>query len=557
MKTFTQFSLTLKKGKQFKLIKIFILFCIILITSHCSKDSLIKEPDKVLSINSTDLQARLEGIKKSFYSQKLQEKIKPKKSDRLLWYPDWENPKMQIVNDSVSYVFYEFLAKVDGKNVNVKTTNGKLFLMVKNEKDFYKALYYNSSSAQSNNQTKEFNMDHFTGNLLLYSLQNGRNYLLDYSNGRLSNDYLKKGVLAAKKIQANKGKISYWEEHCELVIRNCTYSTLAQPPCSGGSIPVTFSPTCQWPQALCGFPFSMTDSDEAVICENVWFPDPPDPGDGGGTGGGGGGDGGEGDIPTVEVKKDSLMKHYPCMVNEVLNKLEGNQTYGKLVQPFQKIQLPNGGTLGMQGLPNLTYDFSHQDYGGGTTNYSLGTTGDYAGTSSIIRFNTEAIANASLLLLQAAAIHESGHAYANYYIKAGQYGFPVDTTRYSTWAINIVNFESVANSSIQGGNFNDHSVFLEDYYENFWGILKAVNGTAFTDKEYQMAALYGLNNPGPAPQSPIIGGVNVYEIYKGMLNKSFNNIKSKYGITDTELNSFNLVNLVNVPDNKKLPTTCP
>jgi len=43
-----------------------------------------------------------------------------------------------------------------------------------------------------------------------------------------------------------------------------------------------------------------------------------------------------------------------------------------------------------------------------------------------------------------------------------------------------------------------------------------------------MAALYGLNNPGPAPQSPIIGGVNVYEIYKGMLNKSFNNIKSKY-----------------------------
>ncbi|TBO42636.1 hypothetical protein [Pedobacter kyonggii] len=274
-------------------------------------------------------------------------------------------------------------------------------------------------------------------------------------------------------------------------------------------------------------------------------------------GGGTGGSGGE-SIPTIEVKQDSLLKHYPCMVKEVLNKLEGNQTYGKLVQPFQKIQLPNGTTLGMQGLPNLKYDFSVQDYGVGTTNYSLGTTGEYAGTSSTIRFNTAAMTNASQLLLQATAIHETGHAYANYYIKAGQYGFPVDTTRYSTWAINIVNFERVAKSSAQGGgNFNDHSIFLEEYFENFWGILKAVNGTAYTNKEYQMAALFGLNNPGPAPQSPIVNGVNVYEIYKGMLITSFNNIKTKYGITDAELNTFNLANLKNVPANKKLPTTCP
>ncbi|MEH3112987.1 hypothetical protein [Pedobacter terrae] len=246
------------------------------------------------------------------------------------------------------------------------------------------------------------------------------------------------------------------------------------------------------------------------------------------------------------------------MVKEVLNKLAGNQVFGKLVQPFQKIQLPNGTTLSMQGLPNLKYDFSAQEYGVGTNNYSLGTTGDYAGTSSTIRFNTAAMANASQLLLQATAIHETGHAYANYYIKAGQYGFPVDTTRYSTWAINIVNFESVANSSAQGGgNFNDHSIFLEEYFENFWVILKTVNGNIYTDKDYQMAALYGLNNAGPAPQSSIIGGVNIYEVYKGMLTKSFNNIKTKYGITDADLNTFNLANLKNVPANKKLPTTCP
>jgi len=262
--------------------------------------------------------------------------------------------------------------------------------------------------------------------------------------------------------------------------------------------------------------------------------------------------------PAIEIKQDSLAKYYPCMVKEVLNKLAGNHAFGKLVQPFQQIQLPNGTTLGMQGLPNLKYDFSAQDYGVGTSNYSLGTTGDYAGTSSTIRFNTAAMGNASQLLLQATAIHESGHAYANYYIKAGQYGFPVDTTRYSTWAINIVNFESVARSSAQGsGNFNDHSIFLEEYFENFWGILKAVNGNTYTDKEYQMAALYGLNNPGPPPESPVIGGINVYEIYKAILTKSFNNIKTKHGINDTDLNTFNLANLKNVPANKKLPTSCP
>lgn len=42
-----------------------------------------------------------------------------------------------------------------------------------------------------------------------------------------------------------------------------------------------------------------------------------------------------------------------------------------------------------------------------------------------------------------------------------------------------------------------------------------------------------------------------------MLTKSFNNIKTKYGITDADLNTFNLANLKNVPANKRLPTICP
>lgn len=530
-------------------VKVFASLFIVLILSQCSKDSLNRESiiKTTLSTNSPDLKVRLTAIKNSFYQQRLDEKIKPKKSDRLLWYPDWENPKIQVVNDSVSYVFYEFLGKLDGKNVNVKTTNGKLFLLVKNEKDFYKAFYYNDNNAQSDKEVKEFKMDKFTGNLLLYSLQNGRNYLLDYYNGHLSASYLKKGALAVKKMQANKGNISYWQESCQTMVKNCTFSTLSTTTC-GGSVEVTFDENCNWPPPLCGYPFSLTDSEEVLVCENIWFPDPPDEVGGGGLPVG---------PPAIEIKMDSLQKYYPCMVKEVLNKLQANATYGKLIQPFQSIRLPNGSMLNsLQGLPNLTFGFSNQPYGGASNDYMLGNTVS-SGRSSQIDFNTSAMSNSSQLFLQMATIHEAGHAYANYYVKQGNYGYPIDTTKYSTWAMNIVNFGAVASSRYINGNFTDHSLFLENYVDNFIQILKDINGNAYTDKEYQMAALFGLNNPGSTPPNSIFNGINLYNIYKGMLEKSYNNLMAKYGITAGEINAFYLDNLINVPANKKLPTNCP
>ncbi|WP_443939863.1 hypothetical protein [Pedobacter sp. MW01-1-1] len=245
------------------------------------------------------------------------------------------------------------------------------------------------------------------------------------------------------------------------------------------------------------------------------------------------------------------------MVKLVLNKLMANTTYGKLIQPFQKVQLPNGGTLNsLQGLPNLTFGFSTQDYGGTNNQYSLGQTRN-KGTSSEIEFNSSALSNASQLFLQMVAIHEVGHAYANYYIKAGTYGYSIDTTRYSTWAMNIVSFDAASSSRMNSGNYTDHSLFLENYVDNFVKILKDVNGSTYTDKQYQMAAVYGLNNAGNLPANSIINGVNLYTIYKGMLEKSYNNLLAKFNITPAEINAFNMNNLSNVPQNKKLPINCP
>ena len=156
-----------------------------------------------------------------------------------------------------------------------------------------------------------------------------------------------------------------------------------------------------------------------------------------------------------------------------------------------------------------------------------------------------------------ATIHEVGHAYSTFYVKSGAYGYPVDTTKYSTWAMNIVSFEAAASSQSVNGNYTDHSLFLENYVDNFIKILKEVNGSSYTDKQYQMAAIYGLNNAGDPPPNSIFNGINLYNIYKGILEKSYANLLTKYGITTTERDAFYQDNLVNVPASKKLPTNCP
>jgi len=563
MKTKKRMGAYRKKSSLVKSASFCLLLFIGLIVARCAKDRLVSDSGgiKTLSVNSPDLKTRLDAIKDSYEKQKLQQKLQPDQSDKLSWSPDWEHPHIQLVNDSVSYVFYQLLGQVvvKGKAELAKQVNGKLYLMVKNESEFYKAFYYDpkaNPNEKIGKDTKEFDLKLFTGNLILSSLQNGQNYILDYSNGHLSDSYQKKGVLAIKKMQSVKGTTSYWQQECNQVVRNCTYSSLAPSWC-GGIVNIVFSATCSWPQSTCGDTYSLVDSDEGVVCEDKWFPDPPEPID---TGGGEGGNG-DGGVPKSEVKYDNLLKDYPCMVKEVLNKLETNQAYAKLIQPFEEVKLPDGTTFVMQGFPNLEYDSSVQDYGASTpdgkTKYSLAHTGQVTATSSKIQFNQAAISNASQLLLQVTAIHETGHAYINYYLQMGKFSHPIDIERYSTWAINIVNFEDIAKTSAVDNNFRDHSIMLETYFDKIWGILKDINGSAYSDKEYQMAALYGLDNPGDTPKNPLVNGVNLFDIYKGVLNKSYNNIKTKYGITDAEVNGFNLANLKDVSADKKLPTDCP
>ena len=197
--------------------------------------------------------------------------------------------------------------------------------------------------------------------------------------------------------------------------------------------------------------------------------------------------------PVAEIKKDSLKKYYPCMDKLILEKLENDTLYIKLIQPFQSVYVPGVGTINFNGLPKLTYNFSSQPWG--TNNeYELGRTA-YSENSwnSTIFFNSSALTNTSQLFLQVATIHETGHAYIHYYIKNGQYNVVPPIGEGLTWSMGLVNFGALLDGEMQMGNFVDHSILLTNYFEKMVQILKSVNGTAYTDTEYRMAALYGMN----------------------------------------------------------------
>ncbi|MFA6275529.1 MAG: hypothetical protein WC622_02200 [Pedobacter sp.] len=546
------------KDKKSKLL-IFKIVLLLFIGS-CTKENFKEsdqQPKKTLAENSPDLKNRLAEIKRSFYSRKLDLKLKTNIDTSLIWTPEWDNPHIQTINDSVSYVFYPLIGHLwrDGKLYKAQESGAKSYIIVKNEKYYFRGRYYqpnNQNTIKSVGKLNEINTKNFTGKLFLSNLEVKENYVIDYKNGAISEAYRKNGEVTLKKLQSNRGATSYFENYCHTEIKSCTYVTYFMS-CTGGFV-IEYSYDCQQPTYCQASVWILTDYSIENICESVWFPDPPEPIDPGN------GSGGE-STPDIETKQDSLQKYYPCMVKEVLDKLLANSTYGKLIQPFQSIQLPNGTTINIPGLPNLTFGFSSQPYGGTGNNYMLGNTGrtapTFSGTSSQIEFNSSAINNASKLFLQMATIHEVAHAYANYYIKMGSYGVPVDTTRYSTWAMDVINFESIAKSEINGANFNDHSLFIENYVDNFVKILKDVNGTSYTDKQYQMAAIYGLNNPGDRTYNYLGIGVDLYSIYKDKLEKSYNNLLTKFGITAAERDAFYLANLMNVPTNKKLPTNCP
>jgi hypothetical protein len=229
-------------------------------------------------------------IKENFYKLKLDTGFKADSEKGISWTPDWENPEIRKVNDSVSYVYFKFKGTVqrDGKTVPIAEMNAATFLMVKNGKEFYRA-FYQSSTVNSKNSVPEYNkleMQTFTGSLILSNLESKRHYKLEYTNGQLNDSYRRQGNKpTTNKLMSIPGSVSSWETQCYTTIAHCTYISDLVSRC-GGEIIVLYSASCYWPNPSCGVTFYLTDYNEVDICQDIWFPDPPtESGGGGGTGG--------------------------------------------------------------------------------------------------------------------------------------------------------------------------------------------------------------------------------------------------------------------------------
>ncbi|MGF7074255.1 hypothetical protein [Mucilaginibacter sp. 3215] len=84
---------------------------------------------------------------------------------------------------------------------------------------------------------------------------------------------------------------------------------------------------------------------------------------------------------------------------------------------------------------------------------------------------------------------------------------------------------------------------LTNYFDQAVGALKTWEKSAHTDSEYASAMLYGLNTSDPSATAT----------ETATLQQAYNAIKTKYSLTDAQLNSFYNSSL---NSNDKLPGNC-
>jgi hypothetical protein len=407
-----------------KTIAVILLCLIALITARCAKDRLISDAmvGKTLSTNSPDYLKRLSAIKDRFYSSKFEQKLIANVNQKYYWIPDWEHPSSQVVNDTVSYVFFPLIAYVKENNATKTITElgSAHYLIVKNEKEFYKAFYYQPKAPDN---TSKLAIDKFTGNLLLTNFENGKSYLLDYVEGKVSQSYQKRKMLALNRESITfPNKTSYWESICHTELKYCTWASDGPTNCNSGTVHIIYSPNCNWPQGNCGSNYSLIDSSEITVCENQWFPDPPtDPGTGGG--GGGGGSGGEGDFNPVNLSNTITMdpNTRPCLEsikNSIVSASQFSVTMANLLKQVHNDNTKaQNAVLALANNPNVSITLGEKTIPYQTITLPDGTTrvsethGQTDPITGNIKLNTLTLNEASDMAITASLIHEMMHAY--------------------------------------------------------------------------------------------------------------------------------------------------
>ncbi len=149
--------------------------------------------------------------------------------------------------------------------------------------------------------------------------------------------------------------------------------------------------------------------------------------------------------------------------------------------------------------------------------------------------------NSSQLLIASTIIHETLHAYINYKIATASYNYANYSS--SNWMLGLDNFYLMESLP---PNYSNHTIMLEDYFDKSMAVLQAWNATQgfiYSTKDIAMATLYGLDAYDVGTSQTQINNINAV----------FQAVKTKHGITASDLTTFNSTNLYATTN--KLPTT--
>jgi len=244
---------------------------------RCAKEVMEPTAANPLSKTSGDYQKRIAAIKTAFYQNGLDLKLTPNKSSNLIWNPDWEHSSVQVINDSISYVFFKLIPKINvkGKLYEAKEGGGASYLVVKNEKEFFKGLYRQTGiKVDRNAEPTELSVTNFTGDLLLVNLKTERAFVVQYENGTFSDMYVKKIASMNKTMSANPS-LPLLQNNCHIEYFGCTFYTYT--PNCGGQFWVILVDDCQWPNWCQNSVWILGDVQTREVCDGSWFPDPPQP----------------------------------------------------------------------------------------------------------------------------------------------------------------------------------------------------------------------------------------------------------------------------------------
>ncbi|WP_448703004.1 hypothetical protein ACFGVR_11690 [Mucilaginibacter sp. AW1-3] len=267
----------------------------------------------------------------------------------------------------------------------------------------------------------------------------------------------------------------------------------------------------------------------------------PDGGSGGGGSGfpppdGGGGGSNSASIP-LQIREDSLKAHFPCATKLIIDSLLKIPGYANLVAGFNTPV-----------KPNLTFRDSIMDWNkhgsNGTDSTLYGLTGrdtaKNAAASSVITLNTRMLQNSSQLLITSVVIHETIHAVINYNIVYAGYNLGYG----DSWMSDLNSWYLIKGLP---NNFADHYAMMDYYFNSAIAILAKWDNNKHTAKEYEMAMLTGLNNPGVNT-----GSDPNYATEVQLLQTEYDSLKAKYNISESDLTSF-----LNAQNNTSAATKLP